>query len=189
MDSLAARPERQAEPKRTSDSLTAINQAAEKPPAVAANSELAPPPAVIEPAQPARRQRQVCIAIEISGGQSLSGEPTVVLRKSIARADGASIVVVMPAAAPSRFHHASGLALRNQLLDEAAPECPPSYPAPAPSASVARAGKTKTFVFLPKTILVIESYPFFLCQTQHRLIIITSATWKDMGLPPLDARD
>jgi hypothetical protein len=132
---------------------------------------------------------RVCICIEISGGQSVCGEPTVVLRKSIARDGVDSVVVVMPSNAPSRFHHASGLALRNQLLDDAAPECPLHHNASPPAASVAKGNNMNTFVFLQKkAIIVIQSYPFFLCQTQRRVIIITSATWTDLGLPQ-DARD
>ena len=186
---LAARPEKKAETNRTSDPAVANSQPAERSPAVVRDIELAPPPAAIEPPPPARMQRRVCICIEISGGQSLCGEPTVVLRKSIIRNDVDSVVVVMPSASPSRFHHATGLALRNQLLGDAAPECPPCYIAPPPLASVAKANKAGTFVFFPKAIIVIESNPFFLCQTQRRLIIITSATWKDLGLPQPDAQD
>jgi RNA polymerase sigma factor (sigma-70 family) len=187
---LGARPESPADTSPTSYSAVSDTQPVEKSPAVAGNWELAPPPAPIHSPPAAKMQQRVCISIEISGSQTTCGEPTVVLRKSISRDSVDSVVVVMPSTAPSRFHYASGLALRNQLLDDAAPECPPRYNAPPPAASVAKRSNINTFVFLQKkAIIVIESYPFFLCQTERRVIIISSATWKDLGLPQPDAQE
>jgi RNA polymerase sigma factor (sigma-70 family) len=170
--------------------MASTTQKAEKPSGAESACELAPPPVAIEPARPAARmQRHVCISIEISGGVSSSGEPVWVLRKSVQRDDVDSVVVVLPSHTPSRLHYASGLALRAQLLDEPNCERLPAESTPPPSAAVANTRTTSTIVILPKSIIVIEAYPLFLRSSTHRIIIISSASFTELGLPQMDARD
>src|SRR5579864_1594656 len=182
--------ESKAGPNSSQHQLATAAQKAEQTAATAAACKLASPPAIVEPQPPSvRTQRHVCISIEISGGLSSAGEPVWVLRKSAPHGDMDSVVVVVASNKPSRLRHASGLALRAQLLDEVDSDRLPEATASAPPPSISKSKTANTIVILPKAIIVIEAHPWLHDDCPRRVIIISSASRTELGLPQPEVRD
>jgi RNA polymerase sigma factor (sigma-70 family) len=165
-------------------------------PAVPPVREAAPVPANVEVVSKSKNPGRIKMAVAISGASSssvaISGTSSFCYDESVCIMHGkvafqgttAPMVVVIPLRASSSSRHASGLALRLQC---ACLEGPTTSFEPGPAGGTAKPQKTKTIIVIPRAILVIDECRSWLYSAH--IIIISSATSKELGLPEAELRD